>query len=257
MSFAVHVGDGWRWMRFVGDDRIESFRHDLGTADVDTIDTPGLIAHIQADYGAIANESGRSAPLPMRCTTLRVWTQPPLSELLTRLASSSLPLQFKPAASESAIANLPPELRTLYAFANGSHTAVFQRYELATLDEARASSQGLLGLRSQFGADYWHPSFVPVLTKSTGDNLYVDVDGIHGAPGSLVDFNHERPAERRIVYDSLTQFFECLVEGIESGLYEWEDEGVFARDWDAVPKHEQVYTNGAYPWTRTLTLTDD
>lgn len=133
----------------------------------------------------------------------------------------------------------------------------------ASIDSARTMSRTLLELAgSQFGEAYWHPSFIPFLEKINGDNLYVDVDGIHGPPGSVVDFDHERPDVRRVLYDSVAQWLECLVEGLALGLYEWAD-AVFPRDFlddgdlYEIRTHDRIYTNGAYPWERRLALRDE
>lgn len=261
-SVAVRFPDAWRSAPVYSDDSVDALRRNLAVADVHTFDTRGLIAHLEAHDADVAAKTpvakiGGSRPLPLRRATVRVWTQPRVDDLLARLVASPLPVAFAPGARPEAVAGLPDELRTLYELADGSRTAIYQRYQLASIDDARHTSEVLLELRSQFGDDYWHPSFMPFLVKSTGDNLYVDGDGRHGPPGSVIDFNHERPAERVVLYDSVAQFLECLVGGIECGYYVWDDEAVFPRDWDESPRvHEAVYTNGAYPWTRTLALTD-
>jgi hypothetical protein len=68
----------------------------------------------------------------------------------------------------------------------------------------------------------------------------------------VIDFNHEQPDLREVRYDNVHEWLECLVEGIEAGIYEWEDEAVFPLDLDLylARKHDDMCTNGAYPWKR-------
>jgi cell wall assembly regulator SMI1 len=191
-----------------------------------------------------------------------------MAELLVRLdaARARMPLELARGADEQdlrMLGEVPEDLRALYAYANGSETAIYYRYRLAPISAALDSSRVLGGLaHEQFGTEYWDARFIPFLDKVTGDNLYVDVAGVHGPPGCVVDFNHERPAEREVVFDSVAQWLEQLVEGIEQDKYEWADQGVFPRglidDGDPydIRRFTEIYTNHAYPWQRTLALNE-
>jgi cell wall assembly regulator SMI1 len=201
--------------------------------------------------------------------SVHIWQQPEMAELLARLdaVAAEHQLTFAPGAQREELVRLgdvPSDLRALYAFANGSHGAIYYRFELASIAWALETSASLTKLaQAQFGPAYWEPSFVPFLAKMTGDHLYVDVAGVHGSPGSVIDFDHERPDQRRVLFDSVTQWLECLVEGLEDGHYERADEGIFPQDFldtgdlTAIRLHEQAYTNGAYPWIRRIHVVND
>ena len=66
---------------------------------------------------------------------------------------------------------------------------------------------------------------------------------------------------RRVLFESMAQWIECLVDGLESGIYaDRGDEGIDRKDpfrdasLEAVERLEEVRTNAAYPWERPLRL---
>ncbi len=203
---------------------------------------------------------------------LKIWQQPSIDELVRRLdvIRRRMPeLRFAPAASPAELAALeaavgqplPADVRALYAYANGSPGAVYYRYTLVAIARAIATTESMLHLAQiQFGPAYWHRTFIPVLDRGNADSMYIDVGGIHGAPGSVIDFNHEEPAVRQVRYASVTHWLEALVDGLECGLYAWADEAVFPRGFldggelDEARAHDRLRANDAYPWTRRLAL---
>jgi hypothetical protein len=144
--------------------------------------------------------------------SVRIWMQPPMTMLLERCAAalSELPIGLAPGVIDENIAG--PALRA--------------RYRLVPI---------------------WHESFIPFLDKGNGDNIYVDPMGIHGAPGALVDFDHERPEERKVLFDSVSQWLEALVEGIEAGLTATSTNSASTT---------ALFTGHWYPWKRQLRLRD-
>jgi len=245
---AVAIGDRWAttFASWHGDfdvpDSVDGMRHEFAGGAVETFDAAGLVAKIKA------TRAENSRGFRMLRGNVRVWQQPNMDELLERFASTDLPLRFSPGTRDFTgfDVELPADLRALYAFANGSETAIFQRFRLEPLAGVLSTMRGF----AEYDIPHWHPSFVPFLDGGNGDCWYVDVAGIHGPPGCVIDFDHERPDEREVRYDNIHEWLECLVEGIEAGIYEWEDEAVFPIDRHAAHVHDGTFTNHAYPWTR-------
>ncbi len=189
---------------------------------------------------------------------LRMWVQPSLAALLSRLRpllatrfpAILLRAGAKPealdAAEQSLGRPLPAELRALFAFADGQERGSIRwKYRLC-------SSATSTGQKRKDGV-------IPFLEDQAGDELGVDSLGSYGPSGAVVHLDHERPETVTVQYENLTTFLECFVDGLEANLYvEWEA-GLFPAELvstgndSAVRAHDQVRTNGEYPWTRRRT----
>jgi cell wall assembly regulator SMI1 len=219
-----------------------------------------------------------NGPVDLRSGVVRVWQQPPMSELLGRLdreltrvaphvrrALASPARDADIAVLEAELgASLPADLRALWAFAGGQTTqdALYWGYRLVSVADARSTIAMMLGLAAdQFGEAYWHRALVPLLDKGNGDYVCVDVAGAYGPEGCIVDFDHAWPERRQILFDSPTEWLECYVDGLEAGLYVADpDGGIFPHEFletgslYEITRHNDIRTNGRYPWERHLRM---
>ncbi len=214
--------------------------------------------------------------------SLQIWRQPSMSQLLTGLdkqlsqKAPDIRRSLAPPASEAEMAvleadirhALPHDFRALSRFANGQSyesPPLYWGNRLMSVTEAASTRVSMLSLAaSQFGEAYWDPAFIPFLDRGNADFLCVDTAGAYGPEGAIVDFNHEQPERRRILFDSIHQWLECFVDGLEGGIYAVEEgEGIFPKDFLAtgdlfqLREHEEVRTLGMYPWDLELRLRDD
>ncbi len=115
----------------------------------------------------------------------------------------------------------------------------------------------------QFGTHYWDNASLPFLDGGNGDHIYLDLGGALANPGAVVDFNHERPATRKVLYGSVTEWLECFVDGLEGGLFTLAEGHLAPRDFfesgdfETVRAHDRARTNGRFPWTAELAMGDD
>jgi cell wall assembly regulator SMI1 len=209
---------------------------------------------------------------------VRVWKQPAMSELIERLDSELMRVApqvhatLSPPARDDEIAAmelelgmaLPADLCALWSYANGQteHIALYWRYRLVSIAEARATSTMMQQLAAdQMGKEYWDHSMVPLFDKGNGDMLYVDVAGVLGPQGCLIDFDHEWPERRQIVFGNLREWLECFVDGIQSGVYVADpEEGIFpysfleTGSFEEIEFHNRIRTNNRYPWERQVVI---
>lgn len=223
---------------------------------------------------------GAKGPWEVAVTHLQVWHQPSTATLLERLAAfareraPSLHGTLLPGASAAEIealeaelgSALPPDLRALWQFADGqSGGSIFWNQTITSVHDARATRKRMMNLGAiQFGPNYWDAGLVPFLARGNGDHTCVDVAGAYGPAGSVLDFNHEQPGAREILFENVQQWLEHLVEALESGvLLVREDEGVYPEGFLETGEdlrarmHAKVRTLGAYPWTAPVELRDD
>ncbi|PKN44921.1 MAG: hypothetical protein CVU63_09665, partial [Deltaproteobacteria bacterium HGW-Deltaproteobacteria-20] len=217
-------------------------------------------------------------PWELRALVVRIWEQPSVSELLGRLErvlSARAPdvrRSLALSASEADIVGLetdisrpiPPDLRALWRFADGQSPGCGPLYWGHNLMSVRDARRAITTMRelaaTQFGDAYWDRAFVPFLDRGNGDHVCVDVAGAYGPEGCVVDFDHTFPERRSILFDSVTEWLECFVDGLETGLYVAELDGVFPRGFlatgslEEIRRHEDVRTHGRYPWERHLRL---
>jgi hypothetical protein len=80
-------------------------------------------------------------------------------------------------------------------------------------------------------------------------------------PGCVLDFDHNRPSRRKILFDSVTEWLECFVDGLDAGIYVLDEDGrLFPRDFiesgsfAESREHNEVRTNGRYPWELEIPL---
>jgi cell wall assembly regulator SMI1 len=193
-------------------------------------------------------------PWNMYVGAARLWEQPSLDELLARLSRALMErfpsVVLRPGLLPSSIGllerklmrPLPQELRALWAHADGQERgALYWKYQLVSAAKALRDPQRVS---------------LPFLDDGAGDEIAVDVSGRYGPEGSVIYFDHERPQVVKILYDSVTQWLECLVDGIESGLFvEWEGglyPGSFVRTGSLyeIVQHDSKRTNCEFPWER-------
>jgi cell wall assembly regulator SMI1 len=262
----VDEGDMDRWLGY--------FRHDLASG-----------MEVVASDSECAAGIDREAAKPggaVHLASIHVWRQAPLEKLIERLdqALQRFPefrASLRPGASEAALrvaedalgAALPTDVRRLLSYADGqvggalAAPSFYWRYRWLPLTEAQVTNRIMRDLRDrQFGPEYWSDASLPFLENAMGDHLYVDVSGDYAGRGAVIEFNHEVPATRRVLYGSVTEWLECFVEGIESGLIVFQDGALFPRGFldtgelGAIRAHDEVRLNGRYPWQMTLRLED-
>lgn len=242
---------------------IDRVRHDLYEADLQPIPSDELAKVLTARV----HSWGQGEPWGLCEGRVRLWDQPPLSALLARFslllrerfpevaAGLSPPFTKKEdlAALEREIGGpLPAELEALFRFANGQREespTLNNRYRLCSAEEAASTMKRMKDLRDRHGFPrlYWDDGLVPFLETLTGDYLAVDVAGAYGPAGAIVDFNHEDSRFRTVLHDSLTNWLECFVDGLERGLWSVDDNALSCWNrWDEVKALEADRSTG-YP----------
>ena len=168
---------------------------------------------------------------------LRVWHQPSISQLLTRLDAQlrkwpAIQQTLQPGASEAQLSAfekrigraLPADLRALFTFSNGQlpgSATIFWEFRLLSLDESVATRDSQLALAAgKLGALHWDEGCVPLLASAKGGVMYVDLNGLHGSPGSFVELDPTLPTLRKVRYQSVTLRLECFVDALELDLFE-------------------------------------
>jgi cell wall assembly regulator SMI1 len=239
--------------------------------------------HYQSDTHAAERRLHAEANKPggaVDVGVFRVWKQPTFETILAGLDSAleqfpNIYESLREGASDAELDAtedvlgyaLPPEVRALYGWSDGQAEDLcgptfYWRYRLCSLQQSLANARSLRALRAQFGAEYWPNSALPFLQRGNSDCIYVDLGGDVGPVGCVVDFNHEQPAIRKVLYGSVTEWLECFVDGLEDDLFVMWENGLFPRDFAdqgdfaGAEAHDEERTNGRYPWTRRLTLSD-
>jgi cell wall assembly regulator SMI1 len=258
---------------------IELLRYDCAVGnDNDALEADLSDEEIAKDLASMVKRWSARGPVELRSGMIRVWQQPSMSELLARLdrelarVAPGVRSSLAPPALETDVAALeadlrapiPRDLRALWAFADGQTTndCLYWGKRLVNVAHARRTISMMLGLaKYQFGAAYWDAGLVPLLDAFTGDFLCVDVNGAYGPEGCIVDFDHAQPERRVVLFGSVTQWLECFVDGLERGVYVVDPgRGIYPRDFlatgslDEITRHNEVRTNGRYPWERRVAL---
>lgn len=209
---------------------------------------------------------------------IRVWSRPAPDELIARFdvalarVAPALREALAPPASDEALADLeqylgaplPPALRALWKLGDGLRGVepLYLGHRFLSVAEARQLIATKRDEAEQkFGAAYWEPGVMSFLARANGELLCVDALGAYGPPGGITDFDPEWPERRQILFDSVTEWLECFVDGIEAGLYVLKPEqglypeGFLATGWqDEVTLLNEVRMNNRYPWERHLRM---
>lgn len=80
--------------------------------------------------------------------------------------------------------------------------------------------------------DWWNPKWIPFTYNGSGDHLCIDLDPAEGGTyGQIIRMWHDDP-ERSLEANSLKEWIERFVSGLESGQYVYSDEygGVINKD---------------------------
>lgn len=209
---------------------------------------------------------------------IRVWSRPDPDALVARfdvalngVAPSLREALAAPASDEELAefesylgASLPPALRALWKLADGQRGAepLYMGHRFLGVAEARQLIAAKRDEADQkFGEAYWQLGVMSFLARDNGELLCVDALGAYGPIGGITDFDPEWPERRQILFDSVTEWLECFVDGIEAGLYVLEPEqglypeGFLATGWhDEVTLLNEVRMNNRYPWERHLQM---
>ncbi|APR78938.1 Hypothetical protein A7982_04285 [Minicystis rosea] len=258
----------------LGDGEIESLlqyvRWECASAMIEPQSAEVVLAQMRKTAG--------SAPGVVHIGALCLWEQPPMDDLLQRLDAwlrrSSRKRLGPPAAPADLRAleavmesELPSDLRAFFLFAGApGEDALYMKYRVADVSKAGDYIRTMLELgETQFGPAYWDRGLVPLLEAEDGDCIYVDVRGVHGPPGAIIDFDHNRPGERKVLFENVAQWLECFVDALENDLYVEldEDDGrLFPRELVedgytfALKRHDEVRTLGQYPWKLRVPIED-
>jgi cell wall assembly regulator SMI1 len=254
------------------DDMLAKLRHYLA----DRGDALGEHAGEEA-AAQLAAQVGRwraEGPVELCRGKIRVWSQPEAGELVRRLGAAlqavapSVRASLVAPASEAALAELeaelgralPAGLRALWSLADGQggEEALYLGFRFIGVARAR---QVVAAMRERvektFGDRYWEAGVLSFLERDNGEHLCVDVAGAYGPAGCVTDFDPEWPERRQILFDSVTEWLECFVDGLEAGLYVPEPElglyprGLLETGWcDEVNLLNEVRSNNRYPWER-------
>lgn len=212
-----------------------------------------------------ANESSRTRkPLGLFQGTVRVWRQGELGSVLERLrdvlaalfpeVASSLRGGASPQALRKLEASLghplPAELRGLLSWADGQAPEAMPfrlNMRLLSVTEVEAATLAMRGLQRDglLQPLWWDAGFVPFCSNGSGDFFCLDLRGVYGPPGSVLEFFHKDEL-RRVEAASLSQWLEAYVDGLEACHWGEEDGQITPRDWNGVKAFERVRTPG-YP----------
>jgi cell wall assembly regulator SMI1 len=246
---------------------LDGFRAQFAEGNVEKIRSS---VHLAKSLSTLVRKWG-TQPWTLLAGATRVWQQPTMDALLLRFAAvlkSKFPqIVLRPGLSSAALVALeraagrrsvPEDLKALYAFADGQDKGnLYWKYRFIPTGEIPEQSALQRRLRDErFGPQYWDDGLIPCFEDGAGDLLCVDCEGAYGPAGSVVHIDHEQPHVREVRYDSVTQWLECFVDGLEGDLFSWPDGGMFPADSqdDFIAAHDRARTNDEYPWRTHLRL---
>lgn len=122
---------------------------------------------------------------------------------------------------------LPPLLREMLAWRDGTNVSVLDREDLAfegswmsiaDIVETVEMLDGMAAVDEWEYDDWWCPGWVPFLWTIGGDYLCVDLVGSFGGqPGQVLRFWHD-DKERSIVHRSFDAWLQTFVEALEEAM---------------------------------------
>jgi cell wall assembly regulator SMI1 len=137
----------------------------------------------------------------------------------------------------------PKVVREWYSLHNGSEScALLEYWDFYSLAETITAWRSLkqiydTGFFDEFHSDpvgpirteWWHPAWIPVTGEPRGDHLCLDLAPARGGrKGQVISWLHDESV-REIVAPTFTAWFEQLADGLESGKYKVDREGVLVR----------------------------
>jgi cell wall assembly regulator SMI1 len=195
---------------------------------------------------------------------VRVWQQGELGRVLERLRSElatpfpDVASSLREGASQETIQKLeaamgyplPEDLRGLLSWADGQAAGsrpfrLNMRLLSATEMEAEAHSMRGLQRDGLLQPYWWDAGFLPFCSNGNGDYFCLDLRGVYGPVGSVLEFFHKDDL-RRVEAASLSQWLEAYVDGLEAGHWGEEDGRITPINWDGVKAFERIRTPG-YP----------
>jgi cell wall assembly regulator SMI1 len=238
--------------------RLNEFRADCYRAAPHCLTTAEFSRQLQTHN----DRTGTSELLGFAQGTVRVWRQAELSSVLERFRDVMAALfpgiasSLRGPASQQAVQQLeasiglplPAELKGLLSWADGQEPdsmpfRMSMRLLPAAEMEAAAHFMRQLQRDGMLQPFWWDEGFLPFGANGNGDYLCLDLRGVYGPKGCVLEFLHD-DRQRRIEAESLSQWLEAFVDGLEAGHWDLEDERVMPRFWDGVKDFERLRTPG-------------
>ncbi len=127
---------------------------------------------------------------------------------------------------------LPPRLAELFQWRNGEGDGgPFERFldnwSLMSLEDALGlrASMNEMQAKGEFKGALWNTHWIPFLEDGGGNNVCLDLKGVGGKPGQLIEFWHE-DADRPISYDSLDELLSTFLDAVERGKWSVDSNGM-------------------------------
>jgi cell wall assembly regulator SMI1/predicted DNA-binding WGR domain protein len=149
---------------------------------------------------------------------------------------------LKPGAAEAEIAafeqqldrRLPQTFKDLMMWRSGEEGGgpserLIDNYGPMSIKEIASAWKGMNGIDppSDFkGKYYWDKSWVPFLENGGGDYLCIDLGGLVGGKGAIIEYWHDED-HRSVCYGSIDAMLTSFVKALEAGDWEIEDSGYF------------------------------
>jgi cell wall assembly regulator SMI1/predicted DNA-binding WGR domain protein len=177
-----------------------------------------------------------AAPSNKLIARLDTWMKKNRPEFYAHLKPGA-PAQEIEAFEKELGCKLPETLKGLLLWRNGEDDEgpserFLENYSLMNLEEIAGTWRGMQKVKkpSDFkGRHYWNVGWIPFLENGGGDYLCIDLNGVVGTNGSVIEYWHDED-DRSFKFDSINQMLTAFVSALEAGKWELQPSGFF--DWD-------------------------